>query len=147
MQLNRKFLYNLKLRFHVTGKDIRQSVKPSLAGKTDCRMTGCLFPCSPFIPPASLFVNWEVQLISRHIFHFLCKNYLPSPGTAIRFCFGTEEQPFAIAGHVKRADKRINGLTERNMGTVVLFLYLFVSLPVCRMRFAGQQKRMHGNGA
>ena len=70
-----------------------------------------------------------------------------SPGPAIRFCFGTEQRPFAFAGHDKRADKRIDGLPERNMGTVVLFLYLFVSLPVCRMRFAGQQKRMHGNAA
>jgi len=31
----------------------------------------------------------------------------PITGTAIRFRFGTEEQPYAIAGHIKRADKQI----------------------------------------
>ena len=134
----------LMLRFHVHRQrhtSTRQTVTCRIAG---CRMASCLFPIPPLytarfrnwqeiVAQSYLWVNSELFAITRH----------GNP-----FSLGTVESSFGNDGHVKRVRFwQINGLTERNMGTVVLFLYLFVSLPVCRMRFAGQQKRMHGNGA
>jgi len=104
----------LKPCFHASDKDVRQSVKPSLAGKNGLPYDGLSVSLFTVYTAIISFFWWRI--ISHH----------PARQSVLALERKSNRSPL-----LDMLNGLINGLTERNMGTVVFFLYLFVSLPVC----------------